>query len=167
MKVLIYKSTTGEITSEYMGPDETWVQAQLQEGEEYLGIQEGETYPNSYIDVVAKSIVDFPTKPDSFHEWDWSLKEWVAPVTYLESIRKDGKVRVNKLAGDKILSQYPTYRQMNYNREPTAQATIDMNFWIDGIRAESNIATSSIDLATDLATIEGIVEGFIAYLASL
>jgi hypothetical protein len=42
-----------------------------------------------------------------------------------------------------------------------------MNLWIDDIRAESNIATSSIDLATELATIEGILEGFKAYLAGL
>ena len=166
MKVLIYNLTTGEITSEYFGPDESWVQAQLQEGEDYLEIADG-SYPNSYIEVESKTIVDFPPKPDIYHKWDWSLKVWQPIETYLEAARKDGKATVNKDAGNKIILRYPTYRQVNYNREPTARATIEMNLWIDDVRAESNIATSSIDSATDLATIEGIVDGFKAYLASL
>ena len=92
---------------------------------------------------------------------------WEYPAGYLEEAKMTNISIINNTAGEEITKKYPTYRQMNYNREPTAQATIDMNLWIDGIRAESNVATSSIDLATDLATIEGIVEGFKAYLANL
>lgn len=118
-----------------------------------------------YID--NENIYAKPVKPNNYSQFNWELKTWEDPIDLLPLAKTDYKLTVNTLAGDKILAQYPTYRQMNYNREPLAQATIDMNLWIDGIRAESNVATSSIDLATDLATIEGIVDGFIAYLAGL
>lgn len=108
-----------------------------------------------------------PAKPNQYSEFNWTTKQWEDPATILETARTDYKVEINNLSGAKILTIYPTYRQINYNREPTAQTTIEMNLWIDGVRAESNIATSSIDLATDLATIEGIVDGFKAYLANL
>lgn len=102
------------------------------------------------VDLTTLTIIDKPPK-----------------VPTIEDIRLEYKLQINDLAGIAITERYPTYRQINYNREPTAPATIEMNLWIDDIRAESNIATSSIDSATDLATIEGIVDGFKAYLAGL
>jgi len=108
-----------------------------------------------------------PLRPDIFHEFNYELKQWQPATNYLSTIKTSNKEVINTLSGDMILRKYPTYRQINYNREPTAPATIEMNLWIDAIRAESNIATSSIDSAADLATIEGIVDGFKAYLAGL
>jgi hypothetical protein len=120
---------------------------------------------NYYIE--NKLPIKIPEKPNFYNEFNWTTKEWEFPTNYLEIAKKDYKSIVNTFAGEKIIEKYPTYRQINYNREPTAQTTIEMNLWVDGVRAESNIATSAIGSATDLATIEGIVDGFKAYLAGL
>lgn len=166
MQYFIYNLTTGEIRSTFTGPID-FLESQLQVNEDYLEVVENATDATHYIDVSSKTLIEFPVKLNKYQEFSWEFKEWETPTGTLELARIDGKVEVNTVAGITIFERYPTYRQMNYNREPTAQATIDMNLWIDGIRAESNVATSSIDLATDLATIEGIVEGFKAYLAGL
>lgn len=166
MYSIFYKITTGEIVKSFQGP-EGYDLLQLEDG---WDIYRSDTYIDCgthYIDIYYKEPVELPVKPNQYSEFNWETKQWEDPLAFLDTAKTDYKVEVNKLAGGKILSNYPTYRQMNYNRDPTAQATIDMNLWIDEIRAESNVATSSIDSATDLATIEGIVESFTAYLASL
>lgn len=162
----IYNTVTGQIRSIFTGPVD-FLESQLQINEDYLEVVENVTDATHYVDVNSKTLVEFPVKLNKYQEFSWESKEWETPVGTLELARINGKVEVNTLAGITISERYPTYRQMNYNREPAAQTTIDMNLWIDEVRAESNVATSSIDLATDLATIEGIVEGFIAYLANL
>lgn len=162
----IYNTVTGQIRSTFTGPV-GFLESQLQVNEDYLEVVENVTDATHYVDVNSKTLIEFPVKLNKYQEFSWESKEWETPTGTLELAKIDGKVEVNTVAGITISETYPTYRQMNYNRDPTAQATIDMNLWIDGIRAESNIATSSIDLATDLATIEGIVEGFITYLANL
>jgi len=120
-----------------------------------------------YINIDTLAIIKMLARPNQYSEFNYLSKQWEDPSNLLEIARKEYKPEVNRLAGDKILLSYPTYRQINYNREPTAPATIEMNLWIDAIRAESNLANSSIDSAIDLATIEGIVDGFKAYLAGL
>ena len=162
----IYNTVTGQIRSIFTGPVD-FLESQLQVNEDYLEVVENVTDATHYVDVNSKTLVEFPAKLNKYQEFSWESKEWETPAGTLEVAKIDGKVEVNTLAGITISERYPTYRQMNYNREPTAQATIDMNLWIDEVRAESNVATSSIDVATDLTTIEGIVEGFKAYLANL
>lgn len=166
MQYFIYNLTTGEIRSTFTGPVD-FLEIQLQVNEDYLEVVENATDATHYVDVTSKILVEFPIKLNKYQEFSWESKEWETPAGTLEVAKIDGKVEVNTLAGITISERYPTYRQMNYNREPAAQTTIDMNLWIDEVRAESNVATSSIDLATDLATIEGIVDGFKAYLANL
>lgn len=166
MQYFIYNLTTGEIRSTFTGPID-FLENQLQVNEDYLEVVENATDATHYVDVSSKTLIEFPAKLNKYQEFSWESKEWETPTGTLELARVDGKVEVNTVAGITIFERYPTYRQMNYNRDPTAQATIDMNLWIDEVRAESNVATSSIDSATDLTTIEGIVEGFIAYLANL
>jgi hypothetical protein len=162
----IYNTITGQIRSIFTGPVD-FLESQLQANEEYLESVENATDATHYVDVSSKTLLEFPVKINKYQEFNWEFKEWETPAGTLELAKIDGKTEVNTLAGITILEKYPTYRQTNYNREPTAPATIEMNLWIDAIRAESNIATSSIDSATDLATIEGIVDGFKAYLAGL
>lgn len=166
MKYFIYNVLTGQIRSIFTGPID-FLESQLQVNEDYLEVIENATDATHYVDVSSKTLIEFPVKLSKYQEFSWESKEWETPLGTLELAKIDGKVEVNTIAGITISERYPTYRQMNYNRDPAAQATIDMNLWIDGIRTESNVATSSIDLATDLATIEGIVEGFKAYLAGL
>lgn len=166
MQYFIYNLTTGEIRSTFTGPVD-FLEIQLQVNEDYLEVVENATDATHYVDVTSKILVEFPIKLNKYQEFSWESKEWETPAGTLEVAKIDGKVEVNTLAGITISERYPTYRQMNYNREPAAQTTIDMNLWIDEVRAESNVATSSIDLATELATIEGIVDGFKAYLANL
>lgn len=162
MKYTIYNNF-GTICR-YVDVIDSAIDLQLQEKEFYI---EGYVDSSYYIDISTLEPIKIPLQPNQYAEFNWETKQWENPIGFLDTAKNDYKLDINRLAGDKILSQYPTYRQINYNRDPTAQATIDMNLWIDGIRAESNIATSSIDLATDLATIEGIVEGFKVYLAGL
>ena len=166
MEYYIYNLISGEIRTIFSGPFD-FVNYQLLESEDFLPKTDNYNDSTHYVDIETKTLLPFPLKPNKYSEFNWTTKQWEDPPTLLETARIDYKAEVNRLAGAKILSAYPTYRQINYNREPTAQATIEMNLWIDDIRAESNIATSSIDSATDLATIEGIVDGFTAYLAGL
>lgn len=165
MQALIYDLAIGQIRSQFTCSVEEEVQLQCSEAEGY--VLTFESMSDKYIDIDTKEVLDIPLKSDIYQEFNWQTKVWEHPTEYLLQAKTDNKKIVNLESGAKIIDRYPTYRQMNYNRDPTAQATIDMNFWIDEVRAESNVATSSIDLATDLATIEGIVEGFKAYLAGL
>lgn len=159
-------NTLGQIRELYISTS-TYFEPYLEEGEYILDLDISLDTDVSNYYIQEGILVKIPDKPEIYSEFNWATKQWEFPIGYIEVARKDYKNIINSMAGDKILSNYPTYRQMNYNRDPTAQATIDMNLWVDGIRAESNVATSSIDSATDLATIEGIVEGFITYLANL
>ena len=163
---LFYDKQTGAITRFFNGPEFTILE-QLQANEDYIEVEDMFDTSTSYIDVLTKEIVNFPARVNRYQEFNWADKQWEYPVGYLELAKEDAKTEVNKVAGFAILTKYPTYRQINYNREPDSPTTIEMNLWIDGVRAESNIATSSIDSATDLAAIEGIVDGFKAYLESL
>jgi hypothetical protein len=151
-KILRVLNMPEELITSNVGIDEYFIEGEADDSTQF--IENGE-------------IKFIPDRPNQYSEFNWTTKQWEDPPTILDTAKTDYKDEVNRLSGAKILSVYPTYRQINYNREPTAPATIEMNLWIDNIRAESNIATSAIDSATDLATIEGIVDGFIAYLASL
>ena len=163
---IIFNTATGEILRQVNCP-EAYIENQLEVSESYIGTLSNEYLDESKYYIVDLEIVSRPIRESSYQIFDWVTKMWEYPAGYLEEAKMTNISIINNTAGEEITKKYPTYRQMNYNREPTAQATIDMNLWIDGIRAESNVATSSIDLATDLATIEGIVEGFKAYLANL
>jgi hypothetical protein len=164
MRALIFKIDTGEIVGIFTSSEEQIIQNQVQEGEDYLLTDD--SAENMYINSV-KKLVSMGTRPSEHHFFDYTTKSWELETDWLINSKENSKAEVNRSAGITINSRYPTYRQINYNREPTAQATIEMNLWIDGVRAESNIATSSIDSATDLATIESIVDGFKVYLAGL
>lgn len=164
MRVLIFEIVTGEIKGVFTSSELQIIQNQIQEGEDYIITDE--SAENMYINS-AKELVSMGIRPSEYHFFNYASKTWELETDWLVNSKEDAKRDINSSAGLYINQRYPIYRQMNYNRDPTAQATIDMNLWIDEIRAESNIATSSIDLATDLATIEGIVEGFKAYLAGL
>jgi hypothetical protein len=159
-------NTLGQIRELYISTS-TYFEPYLEEGESIVDLDISLETNVSDCYIQDNTLVKIPDKPDLYSEFNWLTKQWELPIGYIEVARTDYKTIINNMAGDKILSNYPTYRQTNYNREPAAPATLEMNLWIDDIRAESNIATSSIDLATDLATIEGIVDGFKAYLASL
>ena len=159
-------NTLGQIRELYISTS-TYFEPYLEEGEYLLDLDISLDTDASNYYIQEGILVKIPDKPEIYSEFNWTTKQWELPIGYIEVARTDYKTIINNMAGDKILSNYPTYRQINYNREPAAPATLAMNLWIDGIRAESNVTTSSIDLATDLATIEGIVEGFITYLANL
>lgn len=85
----------------------------------------------------------------------------------LDEQKQEFIAEVNKLAGDKILSLYPIYKQINLGRTPEAQETIDMYAYIDGIRNHSNEANNGIILTTSIAEIRVLVDQFKSYLESL
>jgi len=111
--------------------------------------------------------IKVPIAPDVYHEFDYVFREWRPMDDYLSRARVQNKEAINSLSSDIIIKRYPIYRQINYNRAPAAQSTIDMNSWIDEIRGSSNIANTSIDLVTDLTTMENIVNAFQTEVANL
>lgn len=76
------------------------------------------------------------------------------PISELKLLNTEA---INNIASDKILSVYPYYKQLNIARTTDAAT---MYAWIDNIRSLSNVATSSINDATDSQTIYGIVADF-------
>lgn len=167
MLFCIYAKSTGEIISIYTSANEEEVKLQLTESQTYLILADSIDAEQSYIDIVEQIVITKPIKPDNYSIFNYTTKLWEYPIDFLSKAQTDAKGLVNSYSSLVILDKYPIYRQINYNREPDSPSTIEMNLWIDGVRAESNITTSSIDSATDLAAIEGIVEGFKAYLESL
>lgn len=109
-----------------------------------------------YIDSNKQPIL-LPSKPNDFSKFNYNTKQWEFEDNYLTRAKTLAYRNVNQIASDGILEKYPYYRQLN----AIGTSEYDtMRAWIDDIRARSNIANSSIDLATDLATIESIVSTF-------
>ena len=151
----------GEIILNLHGSSEVLNQYIARLGDNYIvGNYKSTEY---YIDSDKQPIL-LPSKPNDFSKFNYNTKQWEFEGNYLTRAKTLAYRNVNQTASDSILEKYPYYRQLNAIGTSEYSA---MRAWIDEVRAESNVATSSIDLATDLATIEGIVEGFIAYLANL
>lgn len=98
-----------------------------------------------------------PPKPSQYHIWDLASESWIEPEGYLQTIQTDGNKQINQLAGQKILSKYPIYKQLNIARTDEASA---MYSWIDNIRDLSNIATANITQAVTQEEITAIVDNF-------
>ena len=74
---------------------------------------------------------------------------------------------INALAGDKILSSYPIYKQLNLGRDNSSLSSAAMYAYIDSIRTLSNVANTAISSAADVAEIRGIEAQFVADLNNL
>lgn len=90
------------------------------------------------------------------------IEPFIAPIeTDLILARSNAKAQVNQFAGDAIFAKYPVYKQLN---DPTEFV---MRTYIDGIRAESNIANNNIDNESDIQTVMDIANDFYLYTQGL
>lgn len=48
------------------------------------GMADGAT---QYMDVASSTLVEFPPKPSTYHEWNWTTKAWELPSTALDSAK--------------------------------------------------------------------------------
>ena len=71
----------------------------------------------------------------------------------LKTHKTESISKVKALAGDKILSVYPIYKQLNIARTEEAPT---MYAYIDLVRSLSNLATDSITSAIDIIEIRAI-----------
>jgi hypothetical protein len=78
----------------------------------------------------------------------------------IEEQKTEAITKIKQLSSDRILSNYPIYRQLNISRLPYSEEAILMFSLIDGIRNASNTAESGINSATTITEIRGIVSGF-------
>jgi len=101
------------------------------------------------------------------------------PVIALAEQKTLAVTEINKLAGAKILTLYPQYRQANLTaRAVELQSLGEVGSpewlviqaiweWIKSIRTASNTANNAVNLATDSIGIQGVIAGFKAELIAL
>lgn len=111
-------------------------------------------YPINKYYIVNDLPVEMPERPNEYSEFNYTTKIWELREGYLTQVKIFNTKLVNQEAMDTILRKYPYYRQLNNPDD------LEMKSWISDIRERSNIANIAIDLATDLVTIENIVNTF-------
>ena len=92
--------------------------------------------------------------------------------------KQEYTVEVNTLAGEKILALYPQYKQANMTaryvelmklNELTSTEALAIEAawdWIKAIRAQSNVANSTIDSSVDMVGIRLALEDFKVFLST-
>jgi hypothetical protein len=94
----------------------------------------------------------------------------------IAELRQDAIRQVNTLAGDKIVSVYPVYKQANMTsrylqlNNPNEQEAIAIKQawqWIAAIRDTSNMVCVAITQANDMANIRALVASYSADLSAL
>lgn len=110
---------------------------------------------------------DLPIKPTNYHRWDIITLSWIISEEDFEKFRLNSINIINSKAGDKILTTYPMYKQINLGRVPYTNETLAMFTYIDTIRTLSNIATNSITLATTVVQIREAEDTFATSLLSI
>ena len=111
--------------------------------------------------------VEKPPKPDKYSIFNYATKEWEYPVNYLSTVKANTQSLVNVVAGEKITSKYPEYKQRNIlasNDTEFITATWD---WINSIRNLSNTTNDAINNAQNVQEIENIYQHFLSNLTEL
>jgi hypothetical protein len=97
----------------------------------------------------------------------------------LEEHIQEATAQVNKIAGDKILSLYPQYKQANMTARyvelmklneltSTEASEIEVIWrWIKAIRGQSNVANTKIAVSNSVVEIRNITGNFISFLDSV
>lgn len=84
MKHFIIHDANGKILRTGSCPDDH-IELQAQAGEIAI-----EGVANDIKHYIANgALVEYPAKPDSHHEWDWSKKKWGKPADYAERVAKE------------------------------------------------------------------------------
>jgi len=115
-----------------------------------------------YIDIILAGASS--TAPSKYATWDANTKTWQDPANIVDLTKADTIIDINTLAGDKITSKYPIYRQINIARTTEAEA---MYVWIDSVRAAAQAAKTEIGAATSIADIRAAEAAFNVALEAL